>query len=65
MISTVVGTLLLGWGSTALVVMNLRPLSNLVVAGILTCAMSTVMGIVFARIVSRHGRTKHQRIIKV
>jgi hypothetical protein len=65
MISAVVGMLLLGWGSTALVVLNLRPLSNLIVAGILTCAMAAVMGIVFARIVSRYGRIKHQRIIKV
>jgi len=64
MISMVVGTLLLGWGSAAFVALNLRPLFNFVVGGIVTCTLAAVIGIVFARIVARYGHTEHQRIIK-
>jgi hypothetical protein len=64
MISMVVGTLLLGWGSAALVALNLRPLLNFIAGGIVTCALAAVIGIVFARIVARYTRTEHQRSIK-
>ena len=66
MISVVVGTLLLGWGwAGATVALDLRPPYNFLLAGAVTLAMAVAIGVLCAKIVARHGRREHPRIIKV